>query len=143
MAWKFHKIPSSLGFFSFSHFSQKFLNGSGLSIKLSCDLWGAKLQEAYFPTENGWVLKILLGIIEVIKLLNHSRTDKCHPLLLQSSVLSTLYTVFNQLDLKFLVNSFLMGHVTPIISDFLFQRSALNFKYVLLKIMDDIYGISP
>lgn len=109
MAWKFHKIPSSLGFFSFSYFSQKFLNGSGLSIKLSCDLWGAKLQEAYVPTENGWVLKILLGIIEVIKLLNHSRTDKCHPLLLQSSVLSTLYTVFNQLDLKFLVNSFFDG----------------------------------
>lgn len=36
-----------------------------------------------------------------------------------------------------------MGHVTLIILDFLFQRSALNFKYVLLKIMDDIYGISP
>ncbi len=82
---------------------------SGLSIKLSCDLWAAKSQEAYVPTENGWALKSLLGIIEVIKLLNHSRTDKCHPLLLQSSVLFTLYTMFNQLDLKFLVNGFFDG----------------------------------
>jgi hypothetical protein len=67
----------------------------------------AKELRGSFDAECGCLLRVL--VVEVLKVLNHSRADKPPPLLSQSFDFSTLYTKINPSDLearmKVLVNN--------------------------------------
>jgi hypothetical protein len=64
------------------------------------DLRVLKLRKADVPCVSNWILNDSTGVVDVIKQLTLSRSEKTSPLLLQSFDFSTLYTKIDLMDLK-------------------------------------------
>jgi hypothetical protein len=59
-----------------------------------------KLRKADVPCVSYWILNDSTGVVDVIKQLTLSKSEKTSPLLLQSFDFSTLYTKIDLMDLK-------------------------------------------
>jgi hypothetical protein len=102
------------------------------------DLWVSNLRKADVPCVSSWILNDSTGVVDVIKILNLSRSEFYKTsLLLQSSDFSTLCTKIDlKASMKVLINN--LFHQMLKLHCFKFlsvQRSALNFRFLCLKIL--------